>query len=188
MNDRAWEFLEKTGVIILPEDLDHEVYIVIQTACVMYAQRRLYLFCRGDGGSSRTANAIVDAVRGHGNVCAVLAGEANSSHGVIFAGCPHRYVYPNAALGVHRTVLNSMEIVDSAYAKYRFEDLDQSNRMTARVLASACPLGSQFNEEWWYGQIEEAGRGLRMFSSTWLIQNQMAKSVTEILHELQGLI
>ena len=186
MNDRAWDFLDKTGVIILPEDLDHEVYIVIQTACVMYSQRRLYLFCRGDGGSSRTANAIVDAVRGHGNVCGILAGEANSSHGVIFAGCPHRYTYENGSLGVHRTVLHSMDLVDAPYAKNRWEDLEAGDLMNAQILASACPLTELQSEAWWYQQIAETGKGLRMFNSTFLIENRIARSVTEILHELRG--
>lgn len=180
MNDRGWAFLESHKSIILPEELEHECYIVVQTACILYPNDWINLYCRGDGGGCRIANSIVDAVQTHGKVRGILAGEANSSHGIVFAGCPERYVYPNGALGVHRTVLHQIEMVDAPYARNRFEGLEAGDRSNARILASACPVGSELNAEWWYQQIAETGKGLRLFDSAFLISNGMAKPASDL--------
>lgn len=180
VSDQALKLLETHKAIILPEDLDHESYILIQMACLMYPNDVLTLYCRGDGGSCRTATAIVDAVRAHGNVRAVLAGEADSSHGVIFAGCPQRYVHPNGALGVHRTTVMQIDMVDAPYARNRAEDLESGDQWNARVLAEACPIGSHLTQAWWYQQIAETGKGLKLFDSAFLISNGMAKPASEL--------
>lgn len=178
--DQALKLLDTHKAIILPEDLDHDCYVLIQMACLMYPGDALTLYCRGDGGSCRTANAIVDIVRGHGKVRGVLAGEADSSHGIIFAGCPERYVYPHGAIGVHRTTVMQIDMVDAPYARNRFEDLESGDRTNARILAEACPAGSDLTAEWWYKQIDETGRGLRLFDSAFLISNGIAKPASEL--------
>jgi ATP-dependent protease ClpP protease subunit len=178
--DQALKLLETQKAIILPEDLDHDCYVLIQMACLMYADDTLSLYCRGDGGSCRTANAIVDVIQAHGKVRGILAGEADSSHGIIFAGCPERYVYPHGAIGVHRTTVMQIDMVDAPYARNRHDDLEAGDQLNARILASACPTGSDLTADWWYKQIDETGKGLRLFDSAFLVSKGIAKPASEL--------
>lgn len=180
MTDDERKLLEQSGAIILPEELEHPVYGLVLNACLLYSDKRLTIYCRGDGGSSRTANAIVDVVRQHGNVAGVLIGEANSSHGVIFAGCPQRYTYPNGLLGFHRTALEYIHGATGPYALNRAEDLERADRYNAQIYASACTPNGGYDASWWYDEIDKADRGMTLLSAFFLIECGMAKPIAEM--------
>lgn len=97
----------------------------------MRPDKEIRMYCRGNGGSCRTAFAIIDIIQQHGNVVGLLTSEANSNHGVVFAGCPRRYVYPRALLGLHRTALDELYHVDSPYARNRYDELEAGDRANA---------------------------------------------------------
>lgn len=181
MTDAERELLEKHGVVALPEILDHDGYLLILSACLMRPDDPITLYCRGNGGSCRTANAIVDLVREHGQVRGVLLSEANSSHAVIFAGCPERYVYPHGLLGIHRTALEDMYHVDAPYARWQAEESDANDRYNAAIFAEACRGRAYYGVDFWYGEIEKAGsRGLKQFNAKFLIDCGMAVPVSEM--------
>lgn len=181
MNEQQKALLNDHGVLVLPEELEHEAFVLVLTACLMRPDDEIRLYCRGNGGSCRTAFAIIDVIQDHGNVIGLLPGEANSNHGVIFAGCPRRYVYPLGMLGLHRTALDVMYHVDMPYAKNRYQELEVGDRANARIYAAACENQIQWGEEFWYRQIEQQGsKGLVQFDADFLIACGMARPAAEL--------
>lgn len=181
MDDQQKVLLNDHGVLILPEELDHDVFALVLTACLMRPDQEIRLYCRGNGGDSRTSYAIIDIIQQHGNVVGLLTSEANSNHGVIFAGCPRRYVYPRARLGLHRTSLSEMYHIDAPYALNRHEEMETSDHTNARVYAAACKDQTQWGESFWYQQIDQQGsRGLILFDAPFLIECGMAQPISAL--------
>jgi ATP-dependent protease ClpP protease subunit len=181
MNDQQKTLLNDHGVLVLPEELEHEAFVLVLTACLMRPDKEIRMYCRGNGGSCRTAFAIIDVIQDHGNVVGMLTGEANSNHGVIFAGCPRRYVYPRGMLGLHRTALDALYHVDMSYAKNRFHELEMGDHANAKIYAAACSDQTQWGEAFWYTQLEQQGsKGLVHFNADFLIKCGMARPVREL--------
>ena len=180
MNETQEKLITERGVIILPEDMGHEAYELV-LECLLRAEDSWHdtirLFCRGDGGCARSALAIVDLVREHGNVAGMLAGEAHSSHAIIWAGCPQRYVYPMGAIGLHRVAVNGLSSRQDAVSLKAFaEEYAATDRRMVKVLNEACPFHGPF----WINLLEETGSGgVKMFSAADLISMEMAKPVSE---------
>lgn len=181
MDDQQKTLLNDHGVVVLPEELDHDAFVLVLTACLMRPDQEIRLYCRGNGGSCRSAFAIIDIIQDHGNVVGLLTSEANSNHGVIFAGCPRRYVYPRGMLGLHRTALDAMYHVDMPYAKNRFQELEVGDRANAKIFAAACSDQAQWGEDFWYSQLDQQGsKGLVQFDADFLIRCGMARPIREL--------
>src|SRR5688572_30087298 len=101
MEDKQRDLLDRHGVLILSEEIEHDTYVLLLEALLHLGDKPLTLHCHGNGGISAVSRAMVDLIRQHGNVTGLMAGECNSSHGIVWASCQQRYVYPHGALGVH---------------------------------------------------------------------------------------
>jgi ATP-dependent protease ClpP protease subunit len=180
VDDQQKALLNEHGVLILPEELEHEVFALVLAACLMRPDKEIRMYCRGNGGDSRASYAIIDIIQQHGNVVGLLASEANSNHGVIFAGCSRRYIYPHGQLGVHRVALNEMYHIDATYAKNRYQEFEASDRANAKVYAAACKDQTRWGEDFWYTQIDEQGsRGVVQFDACFLITCGMAQPISD---------
>lgn len=177
MNETQIFLLEHSRLYILPEILSHEAYQDLLEAMVRNGNMPMVIYCRGDGGSSRTGRAMVDLIQHHGSVVGMLAGEANSSHGIVWASCKYRYVFPYGELGVHMVAFDSIQTrVDAQVLRQLSGDYDQSDRYNAEILAGA----SNQSPEWWYELQRTTGSaGIRMFPAREIIQMGMAKPISE---------
>lgn len=175
MDEKTRELLDKHGTLILPEVIDHDSYTLLLEALLHVANKSLVLHCRGDGGGSRAARAMVDLIRQHGNVTGLLAGEANSSHAVIWSACQQRYVYPYGAMGVHMVAFDSITTrVDSQVLSQIAADYARMDMENAHIFAEA----SNHSPEWWYEVIQKAGSGgLTMFTAQQLLLMDMARPI-----------
>lgn len=181
MTDDERKLLTEYGVLILPEELEHDVFALVLTACLMRPDKVIYMHCRGNGGDSRASYAIIDVIQQHGNVVGLLASEANSNHGVIFAGYPRRYVYPRAQLGLHRTAMNELNHVDAPYAKNRYHEFEASDRANAKIYAAACQDQTLWGESFWYQHLDRQGsHGVVQFDAAFMITCGMAKPISEM--------
>ncbi|HYE75876.1 MAG TPA: ATP-dependent Clp protease proteolytic subunit [Blastocatellia bacterium] len=181
MDDQQKALLNEYGVLVLPEELEHDAFALVLMACLMRPDKEIRLHCRGNGGSCRAGMAIVDLVREHGQFIGLLTSEANSTHGVIFAGCPRRYVYPSGSLGAHRIALSEMYHIDAPYARNRYEEMETGDRYNAKILASACKDQKRWGEKFWYRQLNQQGsRGLKQFDAKFLIECGMAEPITAL--------
>lgn len=181
MDDQQKALLNEYGVLVLPETLEHDIFALVLTACLMRPDKEIRLHCRGNGGDSRASYAIIDVIQQHGNVVGLLASEANSNHGVIFAGCPRRYVYPRAQLGLHRVAHDAMYHIDAPYAKNRYHEFEASDRANAKIYAAACNDQAQWGESFWYQQLDQQGsHGVVQFDATFMITCGMALPISEL--------
>lgn len=181
MDDQQKALLNDHGVLILPDEIDHDVFALVLTACLMRPDQPIKMYCRGGGGDATAARGIVDVIQYHGQVVGLLPGEANSAHGTIFAGCSQRYVYPGACLGVHRVALGSIDSVDARYAKNWHVGFDILDRATAKTLAAACTDQKKYGESFWYKTIDKQGSsGLTRFDAAFLIKCGMAQPISEL--------
>lgn len=178
MDDKQRELLENHNVIILPDNINHDFYSFMVEAVIMYPDNEINMYCRGDGGSTRSAVAIVDLIKQHGNFTGLLAGEANSSHVTVWAGCTRRYVYPNAAIGVHKISWDLDNIiVTSEVAKTLMDDYEVSERIVSDILAGASNKDAQF----WYDaqQFGNTAYKMKMFYYQDIIAMEMALPIGE---------
>lgn len=177
MEDKQIELLARHGVLVLPVEIEHETYVLLLEALLHLGDKPLTLYCRGDGGSTRAAHAMCDLIRQHGKVTGMLPGEANSAHGIVWAACEHRYVYPHARLGVHQCGYDSLGTrVDSQLLSQIARDYMTSDRLNANILAAA----SVRSPEWWYNVIKEAGSGgVVHFRARDLREMDMARPIEE---------
>lgn len=170
--------LLKRGVIVLPEVLEHTVYeLFVQALVVERPADEVRVYCRGDGGSSRTAFAVVDLILQHGNVTGVLFGEANSSHVPIWAACQRRYVSRHGAIGLHKVSWDGTRQIDSQYARLLADEFDHTEACVAELLASI----SNEAPPYWLGIIQDAGSsGVRMIYANELLARGMAQPLTAL--------
>lgn len=170
MNDMQRRLLDETAVLMLPEVIDHDAYQMVLEACLMRQDKGIHLFCRGDGGSSRDAYAIIDVIRDHGNVTGFLPGDACSMHAIIWAACAKRFVYPLGTIGLHMVALNHIDHIDAKYAARIAGEYEATDRRNARILADACTsAGLQFGVDFWLNTIQHSGsHGITEFDAHFL--------------------
>lgn len=171
MNDNQRRLLDETAVLILPEVIEHDTYEMVLEACLFRHAKGIHLFCRGNGGSSRDAYAIIDVIQDHGNVTGFLPGDACSMHAIIWAACAKRYVYPLGTIGLHMVALNHIDHIDAKYAFSIAREYETSDRRNAMILAAASTSGGlQFGCEFWLNTIRQNGsHGITEFDAHFLI-------------------
>ena len=178
MDDLELKLLLNKKAIILPDDIDHDLYRMIAEAALMFPDDTIDLYCRGDGGSSRSALAIVDVIREHGKFVGLLPGEANSSHATIWAGCSERYVYPHGAIGMHKIIWEATEIILTAQIMDAIgDDYEKAERQVSVLFASV----SNHDADFWqqaqdYGNIPYK---MKMFYAQELIEMGMALPIAD---------
>jgi ATP-dependent protease ClpP protease subunit len=177
LSEEAKTLLESHGLFVMPSEIDHEAFKLVVYVCALYAHKPLKFHCAGDGGDTASALGIVDIIREHGNVTGLLAGEANSSSGVIFAGCAHRYIYPYGSIGVHGCAMNQLNTVDVAYARTWMTELETTDRAIAKVFSDASNAPCEF---WLEMILRQGGQGYTRHNAQFLIECRMAKPISEM--------
>lgn len=158
-NEKRLAFLEQHNRLVLPEYIEHSTYELVLEVCALYPEREIVMHCRGEGGGSRSEMAIADLIQQHGNFTALLAGMAMSAHATIFAACARRYVYPNAALGIHQVCIGEIgQRVDARFARQLADDFQRSNQAVADIFARAC-RSDAFSAGVWERMFANAGSG-----------------------------
>lgn len=177
MEESVQKLLDKHGTLILPDEIEHDTYVTLLEALLHVGDNPLVLHCHGNGGISAVSRAMVDLIRQHGNVTGLMAGECNSSHGVVWSSCSRRYVYPHGALGVHRVAKSQLSTRTDAQTFEQFAvDFNRMDMENAHILADA----SNHSPEWWYDVIKQAGSGgITMFTAQQLILMEMARPIAE---------
>lgn len=178
MNDEQRKLLEDHKTIILPDEIDHDAYQLIIEAAILYPDNEIDLYCRGDGGDARDAFAIVDVIRRHGRFIGLLAGEANSSHVTVWAGCSTRYVYPHSAIGVHRIGSQTMSgTITADVLEFMQKDYEYSENVVSEILAEISDKDVAFwnNQQ----QLGNVTYKTTMFYANDLIQMGMALPIAD---------
>lgn len=177
MDETQAKLLAK-GVIVLPEEIDHAAYVLMVEALLESADRDVRLYCRGDGGGTWAAMAIIDLIRAHGQVTGLLPSMAASSHGVIWAACPRRYVYPSGRLGIHKIAWNAIDTRQDSHSLNNIAaEWQQSEQEIAAIYAAA----SNKTQREWYAAMQSTGSsGLRTFTAPQLIALGMARPIDEL--------
>lgn len=106
----------------------------------------------------KTTLAIVDIIRAHGKVAGVLAGAAESAHGIIFAGCANRYCYPHASIGVHQIAWYNAGDLDGIEAAGIARWTELQERKGAALFASICKDGPYSTVNYWLDVMRQVGR------------------------------
>lgn len=181
MTDNERKLLEEHGVLVLPDLIEHDVFTLALTACLILPDKPIKIYCLGSGGDAMAARGIIDVIQHHGHVIGILPGAANSAHGLIFAACSQRYVYPGGALGVHRCLLSQITDVDAKYAQNWHSEFESLDRAAAKTLSEACADQKKLSETYWYRVIDKQGSsGLTRFDAAFLIASGMAKPISEM--------
>lgn len=177
MNDTQKQRLAN-GVFILPDEITHALYEdLLEALLVLRPHDEVRLFCRGDGGGTRTTLAIVDLIAQHGNVTGVLHGAAFSAHGLVWASCQRRYVSPNGCIGLHKVAGTDYGQMDSTYARHIAAEYERVEQIAAELLARISGRTSGF----WYDLMQDAGSsGCKIVEAARLIDMRMAHPLSAL--------
>lgn len=176
--DEAYKLLMEDDIIILPEEINHDTYVLLLRLLHSGRNKAIDLYCRGDGGSSRDALAMADLIRAHGEVTGLLAGAANSSHATIWASCATRYVYPLATIGLHRVSWSEVPHVDARSARLVSAEFEATDRCIAGILAGAAK--PEYNSDYWWTLLQDTGsRGVQEFTAQQMIDMGMALPIAK---------
>jgi ATP-dependent protease ClpP protease subunit len=174
LNDNDLKLLDKYGVVVLPKDIDHDTYKMMVEVMLHRGPRPLTLYCNGNGGTVGDGNAIIALIQQHGNVTGLLPGEANSCHAMIFASCQHRFIYPNAAFGVHSVAKYNLDTrIDANYLKHELFEYQQLDKQNAALLADVTTM----DFDYWYHQITKVSGAVNRFSYDLMIEVGLAESI-----------
>ena len=177
LSDEAKTLLETRGLFVMPQEIDHEAFNLVVYVCALYADKPLTFHCQGDGGDCTAAMGIVDVIRHHGRVTGLLAGEANSCSGVIFAACNPRYVYPYGSIGIHASTMDQISRVDRAYAHTWTKELETTDRQFAEIYSDASDTGVDY----WHEMIKaQGGNGYNRLNASMIINRAMAHPISEM--------
>ena len=176
LSDYAQTLLDKHSVFVMPAEINHEVFKLVVYVCTLYADTPLAFHCQGDGGDTTAGLGIVDIIRHHGQITGLLAGEANSCSGAIFAGCAVRYVYPHGSVGVHGCAMNDLTRVDASYARTWLRELDKVDIQIAQIFADASTIPY---DDWVTKIAAQGGAGYTRVHAEDLVACGMAKPISE---------
>jgi len=167
---------------VLPETIHHSTYEMVLEALLIKSGAELRLYCRGNGGDSASALAIVDLIDQHGNVVGLLPGEAASNHALIWAACHRRFIFPRGCLALHKVARHSLSSrVDSQSLRLIADDYDRVERLIADILSLASTEAPTF----WYHLLQETGSGgLCRLEAERLIDLEMARPIIELEREV----
>lgn len=186
LSEEAKRLLDEKGLFVVPCEINHDAFKMVVYVCALYADKALTFHCAGEGGDTAAALGIVSVIRQHGRVTGLLASEANSCSGIIFASCAERYVYPHGSIGVHGVTLGELSRIDAAYAQTWLTEVQTTNKHIAGVLADACKHPF-YNAEFWLTEInEQGGSGYKRFHSYDLINCGMAKPIESMPKWMQS--
>ncbi len=177
-NEAADYLLEKHGIISLPYDIDHAGYEMVLYALTkgrdLHPEKALRLFCRGNGGFTYDALAMVDLIKQDGNVDGMLAGAAASMSAVVWASCARRFVYPNGRIGIHPVSAGHTD-GDRRIFLAEMEELEALDSRIIQILADA---SSERTYNWWHSRLYEPG-DLKWLLADELMGIGMAKPISE---------
>lgn len=157
MDDAQRKLLEDRKTIILPEEINHDVYELIVEAAIRYSDDEIDLYCNGEGGYSGDAFAIVDVIKSHGKFVGLLLGAVVSSHALVWAACPTRYFYQSGKLGLHRVIVGSISApMDGGSLQQKADNHAHIDRASSDIFAGASNRESQQ----WYDMIARATLGM----------------------------
>lgn len=177
MDEKQEKRLREYGVLVLPDEIDHEAYELVLDATLMRPNDPITIHCSGSGGSTWDALAIVDLVQVHGACIGILAGTSASAHLDIYAACRERYIYPNGRIGIHEAGYSGPDgKLDMNGSKSYLNDLEQLNLQIAQLYASASTL----TIEYWQTMLRQVGNsGCRWMMADEVIAWGMARPVAE---------
>lgn len=166
--------------LILPEEIDYHFYNDV-LECVLERQQRrkngtippLRIYCRSNGGDSRSAFAIVAAIQMDGDVQGIMIGETISSAATIWAACQKRYVHPLARMGIHPVSWNGADgIFDSRRLSAIADEFEWTDKQQCQIYSAASnrPL------DWWEHFYQKASK-LHWFTADELIELGMAQAL-----------
>lgn len=152
--------LEAFGIITLPPCIDSETYPEILWALkvgrLLHEDEPLKLYIAGYGGEADLTFAISSLIKMDGNIEGHLIGGAHSSHGIIWASCQKRYVYPYSILGVHPVQEgNSLEVNTVKTFEQLRRHLQPYDNIIAQILSEACEDAQTYTTEYWLESMRE---------------------------------
>jgi len=185
MDEARAKLLREHGVLVLPEEIDHDAYALLVEALLLVDtlphMKAITLYCAGLGGDTNAALAIADLLQHRGDVIGLLPGQADSCHADVWLACSERYVFPLGSMGIHETkyTFHNGTHVDVRFARNYAADVRSYNERSARLLAGAC-ADDRFDTVYWLKVMEEIGsRGVRHYAAGWLIEMGIAKPIRE---------
>jgi ATP-dependent protease ClpP protease subunit len=176
---KAQPLLAKWGIIILPEEINHEAYVefswALQIGRELHGDKPIELRCCGTGGGSRWSFAIADLIKRDGNIDGILIGEVTSGHSIIWSWCQRRYAYPLASLKVHQ-VYSSGWASDQTETDHRLslEEHEYVNKMMIERFAEISIQGS----DWWSNVIYGTHIKTKLMPTEELIDMLMAEPIS----------
>lgn len=172
------KLISRGRIIIIPDCIDTDCYSDFLLAVLKNLHTPVYVFIEGNGGDSSKGFAIADAIKMHGNVTGILTGSALSAHATVFASCQHRFVFPNAALGIHQCGWFGEMDIDANRLENLQTEFKRVDRNTAELMASICGVCADV----WELRIKSVGnRDFFMISTNDILNVYgMAKSITEL--------
>jgi len=177
---KAQPLLEKYGIIITPNEIDHDTYTelswALQIGREIHKDAPLELRCCGIGGEGHRSFALYDLVRADGNIDGIALGRVSSGYSVVWSGCNRRFVYPSAVIGIHQAK-NGAWIQGQLQSDYElgYKHSLWSNNKLVEIYASI----SNQNTDYWHDAVFSAGMELLNLDARQLIELDMAKSISE---------
>jgi ATP-dependent protease ClpP protease subunit len=177
---KAQPLLEQYGIIVAPNEIDHDTYLELSWALKigreMHPESPLELRCCGIGGEVSRSFAIYDLVQQDGNIDGIALGRVSSGHTIIWSGCNRRFVYPTALVSIHQTK-NGAWLQGQLQRDYElgFERYKWGNRQLVEIYAKSSNQGADF----WHDKVFSAGAELLNFDASQLIELEMAAPISE---------
>lgn len=139
-----------------------------------YPEGTLRILFRSNGGDSSAGIAIANLLQGKEWVHGYLIGDTASASATVWASCAHRYVYPNAKMGIHPVFwANDETTYDAARLRSRYLDFEATDTETCRIYAAA----SNKSLDWWSELYQKPG-DLKWITANELVEMGMAKLIT----------
>ncbi|QPC82105.1 ATP-dependent Clp protease proteolytic subunit [Phototrophicus methaneseepsis] len=184
MNDDEKKLLDEKKLIILHDDISHETYELIAYAVVNYPGEEITLWCRSDGGCSRSGQAIAELIKMHGHFVGVMVGDCFSIAVTIFAACQTRYIAQTASIGLHTISFRGDGVrFDALALKHSMEEMGEADRIQAHWLSAA----SEWAPGTWLKIIESAAHSTcKMMKAEELTEIGFAKPMEDYHYEREN--
>jgi ATP-dependent protease ClpP protease subunit len=177
---KAQPLLEQHGIIIAPEEINHDTYIELSWALrigrELHPAQPLEFRCCGVGGESSRSFAIYDLVQQDGNIDGIALGRVSSGHSIIWSGCNRRFVYPTAMVSVHQSKNGSWQ---QGQVQRDYELGYEQTKWTNSRLVEIYEKVSNQGADYWHDKVFGAGMELFNIDANQLVELDMAKPISE---------
>ena len=178
--EKKQPLLEAYGIIVAPNESDHDTYIewswALKIGREIHPECPLEIRCCGIGGEVSRSLALYDLIQADGNIDGIALGRVSSGYSIAWSGCNRRFVYPTAVVSIHQAKNGAWQ---QGQFQRDYEIGHERYKWCNSKLIEIYEKISNQGANYWHDKVYSTGMEMLNFDAEQLIKLDMAMAISE---------